>query len=97
MFCSLTASQHSLVRVRQRIHGHGTGKAGDAGNAGHADHGGDAGHVGRGPAGLTHTLLHVALQDVPPLELPPTELTGVGGGDAALVPLVPHEGGLVQV
>ena len=85
------------MRVRQRVHGHGTGKAGDAGNAGHAHHGGHAGHVGRGPAGLTHTLLHVALQHVSPLELPPTELAGVGGGDAALVALVPHQSGLMEV
>ena len=79
------------------IHGHGTGKAGDAGNGWHADHGGHAGHAGRGTAGLTHTFLHVALQHVSPLELPPAELAGVGGGDAALVALVPDQGGLVQV
>ena len=39
----------------------------------------------------------MALQPVSPLELPPAELAGVGGGDAALVALVPHQGGLVEV
>jgi len=79
------------------IHGHGTGKTGDAGNGWHVDHGGHARDAGRGAAGLTHALLHVALQNVPPLELPPAQLAGVGGGDAALVALVPDQGGLVQV
>jgi len=79
------------------IHGHGTGKTGDAGNGWHVDHGGHARDAGRGAAGLTHALLHVALQYVPPLELPAAQLAGVGGGDAALVALVPDQGGLVQV
>ena len=86
-----------LVSMGEGIHGHGTGKAGDAGNGWHADHGGHAGHAGGRPAGLTHALLHVTLQHVPPLELPPAELAGVGGGDATLVPLVPDQGCLVEV
>ena len=39
----------------------------------------------------------MAPQYVAPLELPPTELAGVGGGDATLVPLVPGHGGLVLI
>ena len=39
----------------------------------------------------------MTLQNVSPLEFPSTQLTGIRGGDAALVSLVPHEGGLVQV
>ena len=83
--------------MREGVHGHGTGKAGYAGNGWHAHHRGHVGHAGGRPTRLTHALLHVTLQDVSPLELPPTELAGVGGGDAALVPLVPDQGGLVEV
>ena len=77
--------------------GHGGGQAGDPGDARH----GDQGVVGRvcwgGGGGLAHALLHVALQHVPPLELAAAELAGVAGRDAALVALVPDQGGLVQV
>ena len=39
----------------------------------------------------------MALEHVAPLELAAAELAGVGGGDAALVALVAHQRGLVQV
>ena len=47
--------------------------------------------------GLVDALLHVSLEDVPPLELPPAERARVAGRDAALVPLVPDQRGLVEV
>lgn len=70
-------------------HGTGGGEEGAGGGQGAAAAGAQA--------GLVHTLLHVPLQHVTPLELPAAQLAGVGCGDAALVALVPHQGRLVQV
>ena len=39
----------------------------------------------------------MALENIPSLELPSTEAARVGGADAALIPLVADQGGLVQV
>ena len=39
----------------------------------------------------------MALEHIAPLELPPAQLAGVAGRDPALVPLVPDQGGLMQV
>jgi len=53
--------------------------------------------TGRGHVGLVEALLHVALEHVPALELTAAQLAGVGRGDAALVALVAHQRGLVEI
>ena len=39
----------------------------------------------------------MALEHVASFELPATKLAGIGGGDATLVALMPHQRGLVKV
>ena len=39
----------------------------------------------------------MTLEDIPPLELPAAHGARVGGGDPALIALVPNQGGLVEV